>query len=69
MGVSSSTLSSSQSRGLRFRQKSKEGPAPSNPPASLLAERPARQALIGRELARRGSRENTRRVWAGLDGT
>lgn len=69
MGVSTSTLSSSQSPGLRFRLKSREGPSPSNPSASLLAEGPARQALIGPELARRGSRENTGQLWAGPDGT
>lgn len=49
-----------QSRGLRFRLKSWEGPAPSNPSESLLEEGPARQALIGPEQARRGCRENTR---------
>ena len=69
MGVSSSTLSSSHSPGLSFRLKSSESPAPSNPSASLLAEGPARQPLIGPELARRGSRENARRLWAGPDGT
>lgn len=57
-----------QSRGLRFRLKSWEGPAPSNPSASLLEEGPARQALIGPEQARRGSREYAL-LWAGPDCT
>lgn len=69
MEVSSPTLASSKSQGLRFRLKSREGPAPSNPSASLLAEGPARQVLIGPEQARKGSRENTRLLWAGPDST
>lgn len=68
MGVSSSTLSFSQSRGLGFRLKSREGPAPSRRSMSVLAEGPARQALIG-PRPRWGSRENTRWLWAGPDGT
>lgn len=46
-GVSSFTPSSFQNWGRHFRMESRKAPAPSSPSASLLAEEPARQTLIG----------------------